>query len=202
MAADLGCTLQELMQDSGRRQRIEMRRYVTESVGLPTLTDILAELAKPGCDPRESFEAFAFAGHVATLEDLKPGMQLPGIVTNVTRFCAFVDVGVHQDGLVHVSELADRFVKDPAEVVKVQQKVMVTVLEVDKPRKRISLSMRSGTKIDRAAQTGPKTQLASKSPKTGETQGHQAARSSPSAYSQSAGRGTEPAEKEVIAAHP
>ena len=128
--------------------------------GLPTLTDILAELAKPGRDPRESFEAFAFAGHVATMEDLRPGMQLPGIVTNVTRFGAFVDVGVHQDGLVHVSELADRFIKDPAEVVKVQQKVTVTVLEVDLARKRISLSMRSGAKPAKTAQTGRKTQPA------------------------------------------
>jgi uncharacterized protein len=146
MADDLGCTVQDLMQDAARRNRIDIQRYVTESVGLPTLTDILAELAKPGRDPRESFEAFSFAGHVAALEDLRPGMQLPGIVTNVTRFGAFVDVGVHQDGLVHVSELADRFVRDPAEVVKAQQKVVVTVLEVDLARKRVSLSMRSGTK--------------------------------------------------------
>jgi uncharacterized protein len=150
MAADLGCTVQDLMQDPSRRDRIDIKRYVTDKVGLPTLTDIVAELAKPGRDPRESFEAFAFAGHVAALEDLKPGMQLPGIVTNVTRFGAFVDVGVHQDGLVHVSELADRFVKDPAEVVKVQQKVAVTVLEVDLPRKRISLTMRSGARPPKA----------------------------------------------------
>ena len=150
MAADLGCTVQDLMQDPSRRDRIDIKRYVTDKVGLPTLTDIVAELAKPGRDPRESFEAFAFAGHVATLEDLKPGMQLPGIVTNVTRFGAFVDVGVHQDGLVHISELADRFVKDPAEVVKVQQKVTVTVLEVDLPRKRIGLSMRSGARPPKA----------------------------------------------------
>jgi uncharacterized protein len=166
MAADLGCTVRDLMQDAARRNRIDIQRYVTDpacgGVGLPTLTDILAELAKPGRDPRESFEAFAFAGHVATLEDLRPGMQLPGIVTNVTRFGAFVDVGVHQDGLVHVSELADRFVKDPAEVVKVQQKVTVTVLEVDLPRKRISLSMRSGTQPDKTAQTAPKIQPAPK----------------------------------------
>ncbi len=160
MADDLGCTVQDLMQDPARRNRIDIQRYVTDSVGLPTLTDILAELAKPGRDPRESFEAFAFAGNVATLEDLRPGMQLPGIVTNVTRFGAFVDVGVHQDGLVHVSELADRFVRDPAEVVKVQQKVTVTVLEVDLPRKRVSLSMRSGTKPAKTAPTGRKTQRA------------------------------------------
>jgi uncharacterized protein len=163
MADDLGCTLQDLMQDAARRSRIDIRRYVTTSVGLPTLTDILAELAKPGRDPRESFEAFAFAGHVSSMEDLQPGMQLPGIVTNVTRFGAFVDVGVHHDGLVHVSELADRFVKDPAEVVKVQQKVAVTVLEVDLPRKRISLSMRSDARPDRAAQPAPKTPKPEKS---------------------------------------
>jgi uncharacterized protein len=155
MAADLGCTVQDLMQDAARRNRIEIQRYVTDRIGLPTLTDILAELAKPGRDPRESFEAFAFAGHVATLEDLRPGMQLPGIVTNVTRFGAFVDVGVHQDGLVHVSELADRFVRDPAEVVKVQQKVTVTVLEVDLTRKRIRLSMRNSPKPAPTGATAP-----------------------------------------------
>jgi uncharacterized protein len=115
---------------------------VSEKVGLPTLTDIVAELAKPGRDPRERFEAFAFADGVNKIEDVKPGMKLPGIVTNVAAFGAFVDIGVHQDGLVHVSQLADRFVKDPAEVVKVQQRVEVTVLEVDLARKRIALSMR------------------------------------------------------------
>jgi uncharacterized protein len=144
MAADLSCSIQDLMADTALRASIKPQRYVTETVGLPTLQDIMAELAKPGRDPRKSFEAFVFAGHVTKPEDLEPGMRLPGIVTNVTRFGAFVDIGVHQDGLVHISELADRFVKEPAEVVKVQQKVMVTVLEVDLPRNRISLSMRSG----------------------------------------------------------
>jgi len=114
---------------------------VSETVGLPTLEDIRAELQKPGRDPRERFEAFQFAD-VHELGDLQPGMHIPGLVTNVTNFGAFVDVGVHQDGLVHVSQLADRFVNDPAEVVKVQQQVMVTVLEVDADRRRISLSMR------------------------------------------------------------
>lgn len=146
MAADLGCSVQALMQTPALRARIDIQRYVTDTVGLPTLTDIMEELAKPGRDPRESFEAFAFAGHVTEIKDLQAGMQLPGLVTNVTKFGAFVDIGVHQDGLVHVSELADRFVKDPADVVKVQQKVMVTVLEVDIDRKRISLSMRTGAK--------------------------------------------------------
>ena len=118
---------------------------MTEKVGLPTLNDILAELAKPGRDPREQFEAFQFAEGVSKIEDVKPGMKLPGIVTNVTAFGAFVDIGVHQDGLVHVSQLADRFVKDPNEVVKVQQRVEVTVLEVDLARKRIALSMRKAS---------------------------------------------------------
>lgn len=145
MAADLNCTVQDLMQDANLRKRIDIQKYVTDKVGLPTLNDIMDELAKPGRDPRRNFEAFAFS-HVTEMKELEPGMQLPGIVTNVTKFGAFVDIGVHQDGLVHVSELADRFIKDPADVVKVQQKVMVTVLEVDLDRKRISLSMRSGSK--------------------------------------------------------
>ena len=130
------------VRDEALRKRIDKQKYVTDTVGLPTLNDILAELAKPGRDPREQFEAFQFAEGVNKLEDVKPGMKLPGIVTNVTAFGAFVDIGVHQDGLVHVSQLADRFVKDPNEVVKVQQRVEVTVLEVDLPRKRIALSMR------------------------------------------------------------
>jgi uncharacterized protein len=144
MAADLNCTVQDLMTDASLRTSVDIKRYVSDRVGLPTLTDIMAELAKPGRDPRKSFEVFAFAGHVTTIDDLEPGMQLPGIVTNVTRFGAFVDIGVHQDGLVHISELADRFINDPSEVVKVQQKVTVTVLEVDRERKRIGLSMRTG----------------------------------------------------------
>jgi uncharacterized protein len=143
MAADLGCRVGDLISDDALRARIDLARYVTDQVGRPTLEDIMAELAKPGRDPRRRFEAFAFAEGVEAITDLRPGMRLPGIVTNVTRFGAFVDVGVHQDGLVHVSELADRFVKDPAEVVKVQQAVTVTVLEVDLERRRIGLSMRS-----------------------------------------------------------
>ena len=125
------------------------------SVGLPTLNDILAELAKPGRDPRQQFEAFAFQAGVEKMEDLKPGMKLPGIVTNVTAFGAFVDIGVHQDGLVHVSQLCRSFVKDPAEVVKVQQKVMVTVMEVDLPRKRIALSMKAAPVIGAAGPDKP-----------------------------------------------
>ncbi|MGD9189298.1 MAG: Tex family protein, partial [Desulfobacteraceae bacterium] len=146
MAADLNCTIDGLMADAQLRQKVDIQRYVTDSVGIPTLSDIMSELAKPGRDPRDSFEVFAFAEDVTSMQDLEPGMQLPGIVTNVTRFGAFVDIGVHQDGLVHISEMADRFIKDPAEVVKVQQKVKVTVLEVDLDRKRIGLSMRAGKK--------------------------------------------------------
>jgi uncharacterized protein len=143
MADDLGCSVSDLINDGALRKKIDPRRYVSDSVGLPTLTDILAELAKPGRDPREPFEHFAFDENVATIQDLQPGMKLPGIVTNVTNFGAFVDIGVHQDGLVHISELCDRFVKSPSEVVAVQDKVSVTVMEVDLPRKRIALSMRS-----------------------------------------------------------
>jgi uncharacterized protein len=149
MAADLGVEVRELMRDEALRRRIDPRRYVSETVGLPTLQDILAELAKPGRDPRERFEAFQFKEGVDSIEDLRPGMALPGIVTNVTAFGAFVDVGVHQDGLVHISQLADRFVRDANEVVKVQQRVEVTVLEVDLARRRISLSMRKNASVPR-----------------------------------------------------
>ncbi|MCG6917001.1 MAG: RNA-binding transcriptional accessory protein [Deltaproteobacteria bacterium] len=142
MAGDLDCSITELLSDEELRQRIDLSKYVTETAGIPTLTDILAELAKPGRDPRQQFEAFSFSGEVQKIDDLRPGMRLPGIITNVTAFGAFVDVGVHQDGLVHVSQLADRFVKDPRNVVKAQQKVTVTVLEVDIERRRISLSMK------------------------------------------------------------
>jgi uncharacterized protein len=142
MAQDLGCSVADLTQNEEHRKRIDPSRYVTDTVGLPTLTDILAELAKPGRDPRREFEEFSFAKGVETMEDLRPGMWLPGIVTNITAFGAFVDIGVHQDGLVHVSQMADRFVKDPHQVVKVHQRVKVRVLEVDRERKRISLSLR------------------------------------------------------------
>jgi len=147
MAKDLNCTVADLISDPTLRQRINVKRYVTDEVGLPTLNDIVAELAKPGRDPRKQFEIFSFQEGVETMNDLQPGMKLPGIVTNVTAFGAFVDIGVHQDGLVHISQLADRFVQDPAEVVKVQQKVMVTVMEVDSDRKRIGLSMRTNPEM-------------------------------------------------------
>jgi len=147
MARDLGCSLNDLMKNEALRKRIDINTYRTEKVGLPTLTDILSELAKPGRDPREVFEAFAFTEGVEKIEDVKTGMKLPGLVTNITAFGAFVDIGVHQDGLVHISELANRFVKNPNEVVKVNQKVMVTVLEVNVERKRISLSLRDNSSM-------------------------------------------------------
>ncbi len=143
MAADAGADLSALMADPALRQRINLDVYVAGDVGLPTLRDIMDELDKPGRDPRGVFVPFAFADHVHALEDLVPGMRLPGIVTNVTAFGAFVDIGVHQDGLVHISQLADKFVKDPNEVVRMQQEVTVTVLSVDPARKRISLSLRN-----------------------------------------------------------
>jgi uncharacterized protein len=142
MAADLGCKVTDLLEDETLKERIDLNKYVTEQVGIPTLVDILDELAKPGRDPRKEFEGFEFAEGIERPEDLQPGMRLPGVVTNVTAFGAFVDIGVHQDGLVHVSQLADSFVKDPHKVVKVGQKVTVSILDVDLQRKRISLSMR------------------------------------------------------------
>jgi protein Tex len=142
MAQDLGATVKELINQEGLRKRVDLNRYMTETVGLPTLNDILSELAKPGRDPREQFEVFAFTEGVEKIEDVRPGMSLTGIVTNITAFGAFVDIGVHQDGLVHVSQLANRFVKNPGDVVKVHQQVIVTVLDVDAARKRIALSMK------------------------------------------------------------
>ena len=143
IARNLHCSVSDLMCDEALRQQIAPNNYVTDQVGLPTLHDILDELAKPGRDPRERFEIVQFAEGVETIGDVKSGMKLAGVVTNVTAFGAFVDIGVHQDGLVHLSQLADRFLKDPNEIVKVQQKVLVTVLDVDLPRKRISLSMKA-----------------------------------------------------------
>ena len=143
MAKDLGCTLNDLLNDPARQQQIDVNRYVTEEVGKPTLTDILAELAKPGRDPRQQFETVKFNDQVQSIEQVTPGMILSGVVTNVTAFGAFVDIGVHQDGLVHISQLANRYVSDPNTVVKVNQPVKVSVLEVDIPRKRISLSMKA-----------------------------------------------------------
>jgi uncharacterized protein len=157
MASDLGCSVKELMSSAELRKQLDLKKYVTEKVGLPTLTDILTELEKPGRDPRQTFEIFSFTDGVNTIADLKIGMSLPGIVTNVTNFGAFVDIGVHQDGLVHISHLSDKFIKDPKEVVTVQQKVKVTVVEVDVPRKRIGLSMKSNPFADQAP-AGPPQQ--------------------------------------------
>lgn len=174
MARDLQCSVSDLMREESRRSRIELSRYVSETVGLPTLTDILQELGKPGRDPRQTFEPFSFAAGIEKIEDLLPGMRLPGIVTNVTAFGAFVDIGVHRDGMVHVSELSDQFVKEPGRVVRVHQQVMVTVLEVDLERKRIALSMKSqpgaqgsesgGEKSKAPAEQGRKTDKTAKKP--------------------------------------
>jgi len=142
IAKDLKCSIKELMSDDRLRKSIPLMKYTSETVGLPTLNDIMAELAKPGRDPREQFEAFSFTEGVNSINDLKIGMRLPGIVTNITNFGAFVDIGVHQDGLVHLSQITNRFIKDANEVLKVHQKVQVTVTEVDVNRKRISLSMK------------------------------------------------------------
>lgn len=142
MAADLQCSIADLIRDESLRSKIVIEKYVTDKAGLPTLKDIIDELARPGRDPRSKFAEFEFDRNVHKMEDLVPGMILPGIVTNITAFGAFVDVGVHQDGLVHISCLADKYVSDPSQVVKLNQKVMVKVLEVDIRRKRISLSMK------------------------------------------------------------
>ncbi|NWH05269.1 Tex family protein [Desulfobacter latus] len=142
MAKDLGCRVEAMMTAKSPVQGMDLTPYVTQTTGLPTLKDIVAELAAPGRDPRQPFQAFSFDKNIHEIKDLVPDMVVPGIVTNVTAFGAFVDIGVHQDGLVHISQLADRFVKDPNEVVKVRQQVMVRVLEVDIPRKRISLSIK------------------------------------------------------------
>ena len=142
MAKDCQCTVSDLISNHEKRTQIDIRNYVTDTIGLPTLTDIMKELEKPGRDPREQIEEFEFDASVQTMEDLHEGMELPGIVTNITNFGAFVDIGVHQDGLVHISQLADKYVSDPTQVVKLHQHVRVRVLDVDLRRHRISLSMR------------------------------------------------------------
>ena len=156
MAADLGRTVPQLLAEPALAKRLDLARYAEGDLGLPTLRDIVAELAKPGRDPRKTFEAFSFAEGVHEIGDLAPGMKLPGVVTNVTAFGAFVDVGVHQDGLVHVSQLADRFVKDPNEIVKVGDRVKVTVVSVDLARSRIGLSMRSNPDLSAGRSGAPR----------------------------------------------
>ena len=142
MAKDQQCTVKELIDDKSRQKGIQLERYLTAEVGMPTLLDIRKELEKPGRDPRQQIEVFEFDPRVKEIDDLEVGMELPGIVTNITNFGAFVDIGVHQDGLVHISQLADKFVRDPNEVVKLHQHVMVRVIAVDERRKRISLTMK------------------------------------------------------------
>lgn len=142
MAGKLNCTVADLIKDEALRKQIRIEEYISDTAGLPTLQDIMSELAKPGRDPRKKFDVFEFDKNVHSMADLKEGMILPGIITNITAFGAFVDIGVHQDGLVHISQLADRYVSNPNEVVQLNQKVQVKVLEIDVNRKRISLSMK------------------------------------------------------------
>ena len=143
MVKKLGCTINELMSSEELRKKLKLEEFITETIGLPTLTDIMLELSKPGRDPRKKFDVFEFDKSVRNIDDVVVGMVLPGIVTNITAFGAFVDIGVHQDGLVHISQMTDRFIKDPNEAVSLNMKVQVKVLEVDKARKRISLSMKN-----------------------------------------------------------
>jgi len=163
MAADLGCSVQGLINDAELRAKIDISKYISDGVGEPTLKDIVSELAKPGRDPRKQFEAFIF-GEAQKIGDLKPGQKLPGIVTNVAAFGAFVDIGVHQDGLVHISELADTFVRDAAAVVKVGQRVNVTVMDIDLPRNRIALSLKANPVIGPRAERGPRPEPAVSAP--------------------------------------
>jgi uncharacterized protein len=143
IVASFDAGIKDFINDESLRKKVRLEDFVSEKVGLPTLKDIMEELAKPGRDPREKFDLFEFAAGVNSIEDLRDGMVLPGIVTNITAFGAFVDIGVHQDGLVHVSQMADRFVKDPNEIVTLNQKVQVKVMEIDINRKRIQLSMKN-----------------------------------------------------------
>ena len=142
MAKDLNCTVADLIKDKELRSKIDLEKYVTDTVGLPTLTDILQELDKPGRDPRQKIQVFEFDKNVRTLDDLQEGMELPGIVTNITNFGCFVDIGIKENGLVHVSQLADRFVSNPADVVRIHQHVRVKVMSIDRERKRIQLTMK------------------------------------------------------------
>ncbi|MBT7698459.1 MAG: RNA-binding transcriptional accessory protein [Desulfobacterales bacterium] len=164
MVEDLVCSVEDIMKSPDLRNKIDISKYVTGSIGIPTLNDICEELAKPGRDPREEFEEFSFASGIEKISDLRQGMKLPGIVTNITKFGVFVDIGVHQDGLVHISQMADRFVKDPADIVKVHQKIQVTVLDIDTERNRISLSMKAGPKTDDSEKKSGKTIQKRKTP--------------------------------------
>ncbi len=141
MAAKLQCSVNDLVENESLRQQINIRDFITPTVGIPTLTDIMKELSKPGRDPRQEFDLFEFDRNVSDISDLQVGMVLPGVVVNIAAFGAFVDIGVHQDGLVHISQMTKKYIKDPNMIVKLNQKVKVKVLEVDTRRKRISLSM-------------------------------------------------------------
>jgi protein Tex len=143
MAHDLNCSVESLIQDAELRKKIDIRKYVSDTVGLPTLKDILNELAKPGLDPRGQARAFEFDRSIKSIEDLRIGMVLPGIINNITNFGAFVDIGIKNSGLVHVSQLADKFVKNPLEVVSLNQEVMARVIDVDLQRGRVQLSLKS-----------------------------------------------------------
>ena len=149
MAMKASCTVPELIQNTETRKQLKAKDFISETIGQFTIEDILKELEKPGRDPRSPIEEFRFAEGVSTMEDLKPGMKIPAIITNVTNFGAFADVGVKQDGLIHISHLANRFISDPNEAVKLGQKVMATVLEVDIARKRIALSLKDGGTVSR-----------------------------------------------------
>ncbi|MBN2763105.1 MAG: helix-hairpin-helix domain-containing protein, partial [Bacteroidales bacterium] len=142
MAADLNTSVDQLLKDEKLRNQIDCNKYITDSIGLPTLNDIMAELSKPGRDPRTSVKVFEFAPDIFKIDDVKPGMILPGIITNITNFGAFVDIGVKQDGLVHISQMAERYISNPADVVRLHQHVKVKVLEVDVERKRIQLTLK------------------------------------------------------------
>jgi uncharacterized protein len=143
MAKDQGCSIEELISNEQTRNSIDLSKYVTDQVGLPTLTDIIKELAQPGRDPREEIEEFHFDESVHTIDDLQIGMVLPGIVTNISAFGAFVDLGIHKDGLVHISEMADRRISNPQEIVKLHQHIRVRVIDIDKNRGRIQLSLKN-----------------------------------------------------------
>ena len=142
MAKDLQASVSDLIEREDLRKRVDLSRYTSATVGLPTLNDIMKELAKPGLDPRGSAKAFEFAKNIKTIDDLNTGMVLPGIVTNITNFGVFVDIGIKENGLVHISQLANRFVKNPADVVSLQQEVQVKVMEIDLKRGRVQLSMK------------------------------------------------------------
>ena len=142
MAKDLNCTVEELIKDKEIKKKLTLKNYISGTIGMPTLMDIMEELDKPGRDPRQTIQVFSFDPSVKTIDDLKEGQVLPGIVTNITNFGCFVDIGIKENGLVHISELADRFVSDPSEVVSIHQNVKVKVMSVDLSRKRVQLSMK------------------------------------------------------------